>query len=452
VRGGLVANDDAVREADIGIIGEKVGTVAPPNSLGAGRMEIAADGLWVTPGGVDPHVHIGDVVGEFSTLDDFRSGTIAAAHGGTTTVIDFAMPRRDELPSSALARRSSKIDGAVVDVAFHAGITSVSPDVLADIPGVVAAGSPSFKLFTVYDDVGVSVDDIRSAARVIGANGGIALIHAEDPVAIAKETDALLLGGHLDARFHPASRPPKTELTAVQEIARALAAVDGPAYLVHLSTPEAVLSLAEVQRQGHAVWGETCPHYVLLDDAVYEGAAPERFVCSPPIRDQTRAAQLRRLVESGQIAVWASDHCCYDTEQKARHAHDFRRVPNGLPGIETRLPLLMLEVIEGRLPLEQFVAMTASNPARLNGLYPRKGRIGPGADADLALWNRRVTPHLSSTGLHMSTDFTPFEGRACAAPPQTVMLRGRVVIDGGQLVGADRGIHLLAGSLTSVVI
>lgn len=440
IQGGVVGGPAGSAVADIGINGSRISAVAAAGSLrDAGRI-IDASGASVVPGGVDPHVHTSLLLGEFSTLDTFAESTMAAAWGGTTTVVDFAIPQPAGImsPLTCAERRIEMASGdAFIDVAFHGCVVKGDETSIRQIPQLFSKGLTTLKVFTVYKDlVELSLNEVRACMREVAALGGLLLVHAESPHIVEPMRAEFQASGTTDPYHHALSRPPESELDMVRTLLDLFRLTGCPGYIVHVSTPEAAIAIARARLEGARIWAETCPHYVFLDDSKYKGENGELFICSPPLRPRSMAAQLWQLVQNGAIQVWGSDHCCYDSKQKFKYRGDFTSVPNGMPGIEVRTPLLFSEgVMANKISLDHFVALTATNAAKLNGLYPRKGIIAPGSDADLSIYDPGHEVQLTTKHLHMATDYTPFEGFKVKGWPTTVIARGRIVVDNGHMLG-----------------
>jgi dihydropyrimidinase len=449
ITGGTVADAGGSGIADLGIKDGRIAAIGRSGTLTASR-HIDAAGMVVVPGGVDPHVHSATSLGEFDTLDTFEMSTTAAAWGGTTTIVDFAIPQPAGAvsPSECAEQRMELARDAVVDVAFHACITRGDERSIQDIKALSQRGLTTVKVFTIYKDlVMLSLDEIYACMRATAAVNGMLLVHAESPHLIDPLRESFVRQGQTSADKHAISRPLDSELDMVRTVIDMLRATGCRGYIVHVSTPEAAIAIADARMQGVQVWAETCPHYVLLDDHLYSEDKGELYICSPPIRPLNIARRLWDLVCAGFIDVWGSDHCCYDSTQKLKYRGDFSRVPNGLPGIEVRAPLLFSEgVVKGRMSLERFVALTSTNPARMNGLFPKKGSFAIGADADVAIYDPKRQLHLHSDDLHMATDYTPFEGYAVTGWPRTVLAKGRVLVDEMEFLGEAGWGQILAAS------
>jgi dihydropyrimidinase len=442
ITNGLLVTSEAVARADLAISG---GRIAAIGEKLPGRETIDATGKLVLPGAIDEHVHLEMPVGEFASSDDFYSGTVAAACGGTTTVIDFAEPGPDQPLVEALAERRSKAAGkVVVDYGLHMTLSRADDATLAQVPASVEAGSASFKLYMAYE--GLRLDD-GGLLRVLAAmreHGGRVLVHAENHHAISYLTAQALAQGRTGPENHPLTRPDIMEAEAIHRLL-ALARVTGtPLVLAHLSSALGLKEVRAARRRGQTVWVETCPQYLLLDEDEYlrPGFEGAKFVMAPPPRTATDRAALWAGLAAGEIDTVATDHCpFFYANQKTRGRDDFSRIPGGAPGIETRLALLYTHGVRaGRLTPERWVEVCCTEPARRFGLAPRKGTLSVGADADLVVFdpNRRVT--LKAEILHHNVDYTPYEDWKVHGYPETVLSRGEVIVSNGEFAGsAGRG-------------
>lgn len=336
IRGGTIAAADAVFLGDVGISNGKICAVAAPGILESGKHNIDASGLHVLPGGVDPHAHTALKSGGTKTLDDFFESTRAAAFGGTTTIVDFAIPdnSKNQTPRSAVEDRLLEIDGrAAVDVSLHACVTRGDSTSMADLRMLLKGGLPTLKMFTIYrGDFMLELAEVHAYCAEVAAAGGIALIHCESPHIVEPLVERYVQEGATGVESHAATRPPSAEVDMVHSIIELLRITGAMGYVVHVSTPEATLAIANARAEGVKIWAETCPQYVFLDESRYRGPDAERFVCSPPLRDEVRRARLWELLLSGFFAVWGSDHCCYSLAQKMSHKGDFRRIPKWIAG------------------------------------------------------------------------------------------------------------------------
>jgi dihydropyrimidinase len=432
IHGGTVVNADGRGEATVAVAdGRIVAMLDPELPLPEHDRAIDARGRLVIPGGVDPHCHIGQRLGEYQALDDHRAASTAALWGGTTTVIDFAIPDPGQSPLDAVGERRKLAEISRCDSALHGCVVEWDDTTPGQIATMAGLGVRTIKLFTTYRDrVMAEPDVVLEVMRTLRSVGGIAYVHAEANHVIEDAQGLAAADGAADAGHHPMTRPELAELAAVTEVLATAEHVGAAVYFVHQTIKEAVDLVRAARRRGVRAYTETCPHYLSLDESAYAGTHPERFVCCPPLRAASSVASLRARALVGDVDTLGSDHCCYSTSQKLQHADDVREMPNGLPGVETRLPVGFTElVVRGGMPVERFVAMFATNPARLNGLST-KGVVAVGADADLVVLDPAERRTVTVSGLHMATDYTPYEGAELTGWPTFVVSAGRVVLDG----------------------
>lgn len=440
VAGGSVVTASDVFTADIGIAG---GRIAAIGSGLSGARTIDAGGLVVLPGGVDSHCHIEQLQeGGGADEESWTTGSTSALAGGTTSVITFSTQFKGHGLTAPFAEYRRRAAQAMVDYSFHQIITDASDDaIFREVPEIVAAGVRSLKVFLTYDPL--HLDD-RQFLRVLAAarrTGALVTVHCENYEAINWRTAALLAAGKTEPKYHAWSRPSMIEREAAHRAIALAEMVDQPIQIFHVSCPEVAEEIAAAQARGLKVWGETCPQYFVLsaadmDRPGFEGA---KFMCSPAPRDAAASAGLWEMVKRGTLDIVSSDHSgwSYDSPagKKVNGADaNFRDIPNGVPGLAARLPILFSEgVSKGRIDLNTFARITAYNPARLFGLYPRKGTIAPGADADLVLWDagRKVT--LTNALMQHVIDYTPYEGLEVTGWPVTTIRRGAVVMQDGKV-------------------
>ncbi len=434
VKNGTVVTAVATYQADIAIRSEKIA------AIGAGlrgEREIDATGMLVTPGAIDPHVHLEMPIGDFTSSDDFFHGTRAAAFGGTTTIIDFVETAPEETMLQALAARRTKADPKVViDYGLHMTIGPTDIAKLEQIPAVYEAGCASFKHYMAY---GLRLDDgqLLQAFQAIAAVGGLPVIHAENWDVITTLIRQNLAAGRTSPHWHPRSRPAELEGEAAGRAIEIATFAGTPLYIFHVSCGETVARIAAAQGRGLPISGETCPQYLLADWSLYDrpGPAGALPVCSPPIREAAEQANLWRALGQNQLQVVSTDHCPFTLAEKESRLGDYSRIPGGVPSIEMRFPAVYhFGVGGGHLTLNQWVAVCCANPARLFGLR-HKGEIAPGYDADLVIFdpNREVT--LSPETLHETAGWTLYEGLTVRGWPQTTLSRGQFVVRDGVFVG-----------------
>lgn len=447
IRGGKIATASDIFHADIAV---RDGTiVAIGKDLGAGKNEIDARDRLVLPGGVDAHCHFDQPTSDGSVMaDDFESGPRSAAFGGTTTVIPFACQQKGQSLRAAVDDYHQRANGkSVIDYAFHLIVTDPNPQVLGqELPALIREGYTSFKIYTTYDDLKLNDREIIEVLALAKHEGALTMIHAENSDAIAWLTEALERAGQTAPQFHADARPAIAEREATHRAISLAEIVEVPMLVVHVSGGEAMEQIAHARSKGLRVFAETCPQYILLtrEDLDLDGFEGAKHICSPPPRNAQSQESVWRGLANGTFQVFSSDHAPFkydsSTGKKLRgEGASFLHVPNGIPGVETRLPLLFSEGVgKGRISLNQFVALTATNPARLYGLYPRKGTITIGADADITIWDPEREVTITNAQLHHNVDYTPYEGRRVTGWPETVLQRGEVLIRDGAL-HAEKG-------------
>jgi len=435
IHGGTLVTASRTEEADLGIRGEKIAAVGRGLK---GERVIDARGLLVLPGAVDPHVHLEMPVGATRSSDDWFTGTRAAACGGTTAVIDFVEPAPGESLASALAARRALAQGqAVIDFGLHMTIVNDEPQTLAEIPILTRQGCTSFKTYLTYAGFRLSDAALLNVLSAVRPTGGTVLVHAENDAIIAHLKRRLRAEGRNEPFSHASSRPAIAEGEAIQRSLALAEAAGARLYVVHTSTALGADAIRAARGRGVPACGETCPQYLLLTEAElarpdFEGA---KFVCSPPLRTDADCARLWQALADDDLQTVGTDHCPFNFHgQKELGRGNYEDIPGGLPGIESRLALLhTFGFREGRLTLNRWVQVCCTNPARIFGLYPRKGSLEPGADADVVLFDPGKKVILGKSVLHENVDYTPYEGLALQGYPVLTILRGRVIVEGGDL-------------------
>jgi len=450
IRNGQVVTAADTSRCDIGIRDGRI--VALGESLGAGRDEIDAGGKLVLPGGVDAHCHLDQPMPEgLKMSDDFTSGTRSAACGGTTTVIPFAAQEKGQSLREAVRDYHHRAEGkALIDYAFHLIVTDPTEKVLKEeLPELIREGCTSFKIYMTYDDLKLDDGEILDVLAVARQEGALAMIHAENSDCINWLTKRLLAAGHTAPRFHADARPMLVEREATHRAIALSELVDVPILIVHVSGSEAVEQIRWARSHGLSIYAETCPQYLFLtaEDLGLDGYEGAKCVCSPPPRNEANQQVIWDGLIDGLFTIFSSDHAPfnYDDPQGKKPGGqevDFHYIPNGIPGLETRLPLLFSEgVNKGRISVNRFVELTSTDPAKLYGLYPRKGSIAVGADADLVIWDAEREVTIRNEMLHHDTDYTPYEGKTIKGWPELTLSRGEVVWGNGepsQSVGRGR--------------
>jgi dihydropyrimidinase len=451
IKGGTVVNAADCRDATVvaqdGQITAILAPDAPLPDLGQETKIIDAAGCQVLPGGVDPHVHVATSLGEYQTADGHADASIAALVGGTTTMVDFAIPDGGLSPLEAVDGRIRLAASARCHVVLHGCVTQAfSGDVAAQLAGMVERGIRTVKVFTTYRDAFMATDDqIFQVLCSMRDAGGLTYVHAEwDPLVFRLQADHEARHRSVSAEHH-VMRPVDVEVVAVRQVLTVAEALGAPVYFVHLSSPLSLADVRAARGRGLHAYAETCPHYLLLTDEKYRSPAGPEYLCCPPLRGKAVTAQLMESAGAGQIDTIGSDHCCFTREQKYRR-QDVRQAPFGLPGVETRMPLMIDELAVRRsVPWPQVVGMLCATPARLNGIYPRKGTIAVGSDADIVIIDpQRNRRSLRSSDMHMPTDIEPYADHEPVAWPLWVISSGRVVVNDGTFADPGPGPGYLA--------
>lgn len=447
--GARVVSAAAVCDCDIGILDGRIATLGEGLE---GHDVIEAAGLVALPGGIDSHVHISQPSGPgIEMADDFASATRAAACGGNTTVMPFCLPEEGQTLRDAVAAYHARAEGqCLVDVSFHLIVKSVDPVTLGqDLPALIAQGLTSFKVFMTYEGMRLTDGEILRVMDVAREQGALTMVHAENEDAIEFLREKAERAGRTQPVHHARTRPVPVEREATHRATTLAEVADVPVMIVHVSNGAALDEIRNARKRGVRVFAETCPQYITLtaddlDKAGFEGA---KWVCSPPPRDTAEQAEIWGGIEQGAFEVFSSDHCPFRFADPAGKdapgaRASFRNIPNGIPGIETRLPILFSEgVVKGRISLETFAALTATNHARIYGLTD-KGAIAVGKVADIVLWDPAVTRTITQNALHHGADYTPWEGFEVTGWPVRTLLGGRTVMLDGEPVGAPLGRHV----------
>lgn len=449
LKGGTIVTAADVYQGDVRIEGEKI--VALGHKIKQpDDQAIDVDGCFLFPGGIDPHTHFDLPVGDRSTADDFSSGTKAALMGGTTTILDFATQFKGECLKQGLQNWHLKADGrSFVDYGFHMAITNWDDQMVQEMKEIIQnEGVPSFKFYMAYKNV-MQVDDsvLLQALRQAGECGALVCVHCENGDVVDNLVQQARNQGHTAPLYHSLTRPPEAEAEATARVISLAQIAAAPLYIVHLTCSGALQAVSKAKQKGLEVYAETCPQYLLLDDSCYsaEGFNGAKYVISPPLRSAQHQEVLWSGLRLGVIDTVATDHCAFNYNgQKDLGLHDFSKIPNGAPGVETRLGLLYTYgVLTGKITLNQFVALTSTKAAQLFGLYPRKGTLAPGSEADIVVWDPRVSSVVTVQALHQQVDYTPFEGFRQAGQAVQVFLRGKQVVKDGKLkVQEPTGIYL----------
>ncbi|MGE4354038.1 MAG: dihydropyrimidinase [Oscillospiraceae bacterium] len=450
--GGLVVSATKMRRADILIDGEQITAVG--TKLSAEDAEVIdANGRIIFPGFIDAHTHFDLGVCDTTTADDFLSGSRAALRGGTTTVIDFACPNKGESLRRGLELWHEKAYGrAMCDYGFHMTIDDWNAEISEELSGMENEGITSFKMYMTYPAMMLGDGDMLRALMRVREMGGIVGVHCENSGMIDALTEKIKSSGLSGAACHPISRPDLAEAEAINRLSYLAQCADVPVVIVHLSSALGFEEARRARERGAKIYIETCPQYLFLDDSVYaqRGIDGAKFVCSPPIRKKADCDVLWNALVSGGIDTISTDHCSFTLRQKSVGLSDFTKIPGGLPGVETRVVLMFGKgVANNRLTAERMCALLAENPARLYGLYPQKGTVMPGSDADLVIIDPHGETRISAEDSAGNADYTPYEGMRLPGRIVRVMLRGKTaVLDGRVCMAPGEGKFLRRGRNT----
>lgn len=447
IRGGTIVTAADTVKADVGVRSGRIAAVA--EKLDGGAKVIDASGMLVMPGGIDSHVHLAQpAFGGPAMADGFESGTRSAIAGGNTTVIPFALqPRGASLRSSVIDYHKEAEGKSYVDYGFHLIITDPSPSVLGqELPALVEDGYTSFKVFMTYEDMVLNDGELLKVFDCARDCGALVMVHCEGYDAIRFMTERLEKAGKTAPFYHAVSRPQSVEREATHRAISHAELVDVPIMVVHVSGRESMEQIRWAQQKGLRIYGETCPQYIALTADDLKGLNMDetggKYVCSPPPRDHQSWEAIWEGIRTGVFQTFSSDHCPFTygsingkLNPKARTS--FRWVPNGIPGVETRMQILFSRgVVEGRITLNQFVALTSTNHAKMYGLYPKKGSIAPGCDADIVIWDPNRKETIRQELMHHGSDYTPYEGQVVTGWPIMTILRGKVAMENGRILGA----------------
>ena len=453
IRGGTVVTATDQFPADVAITGGRIAAIG--SSLDRGAEEIDGTGLLVLPGGVDVHTHLDVRVGGMTSVDDFESGTGAAACGGVTTICDYAWQQPGQTIADTIETWKTKARGrAHIDYGFHVVLSEATPKRLAEIPDAVAAGYPSFKVFMI-SEFGLGDAGFLRLLEAAAAAGAIVNVHAENGEMLNHAAARLFRQGKRDPRYFAESRPPAAETEATRRAIAYAEFVDAEIYIVHLSCRGALEAVQEARARGRRVWAETRPIYLALTEERYRAGGVEaaKIVGAPPLRTAADQAALWDGLRRGDLQTIGSDNTSWSPSQKAAGLDDFTRVPYGVPGLETEMRVIYSEGVSGgRISINTFVAAFSTNPARIFGLYPRKGTIAVGSDADLVLFDPKRVEIVDERRLHSRAGYDPFNGFKVVGVPVLTLSRGEIIAQEGQLLSQPgRGEHLLRRRGTETV-
>lgn len=425
--------------ADILIEDGKVAVIGATLSMEAERL-IDASGKLVIPGGIDPHTHMELPFGGTFASDDFRTGTIAAAHGGTTSIIDFAVQYHGESLIQAVDNWHKKAQGkTAIDYGFHLITTDLPDERVPEMRQLINEGVISFKMFMAYPGVFL-VDDatIFRAMKSAGQAGGLICMHAENGIVINEIIKHALAEGKTSPRYHALTRPTKAEAEGVHRAIAIAEMAEAPVYIVHLSCADALQEVREARDNGLPAYAETCPQYLFLDYSLYEreGFEGAKWVMTPPLRDKWNQDKLWEGLQGNDLQVISTDHCPFCMKEKELGLNDFTKIPNGGPGVEHRMSLIYNGgVAGGKISLNRFVELTSTSAAKLFGLFPRKGTIAIGSDADIVIFDPNEEMTISAATHHMNVDYSAYEGMKVKGVTRTVLSRGNVIVEEGKYIG-----------------
>jgi dihydropyrimidinase len=446
IHGGLVVNATQTSFADVLIEGETVvGVVTPGHELGKTFLQTAntivdASGKYVIPGGIDVHTHLESIGQGTFVPDTFETGTRAAAIGGTTTIVDFASPKQGESMRGAVESHFETASGnCAIDFGFHVFCVGAKPSTLDDMDALIDEGVSSFKMFMAYPGSLYSNDgEILQVMQRAALNGGLVMMHAENGIAIDVLRDQAVARGERAPRFHAITRPSLLEAEAINRASIFAEIANVPLYIVHLSSEDALRALVKARLQGRNVFAETCPQYLFLDDSYLDGDPTKaaNYVCSPPLRPKSHQAAMWRGLALDELQLVATDHCPFCTSQREVGRDDFRIIPNGLPGIEHRVEQMFSGVVSGHISLTRWVEIISTSPAKMFGMFPKKGSISPGSDADIVIFDPHKKHTISASTHNMNVDFSAYEGNQLMGKVETVFLRGSRIVQDSSYIGS----------------
>lgn len=440
IKNGNVVNSNKIEKTDILIENDKIKEIGKDLTLKEGEI-IDAEGNYILPGIIDSHVHFQLPVKGTITADDFYTGTKAAACGGVTTIIDFAHPenKTESLLEAIEKRKAEAKENVCIDYSLHAAIISSDDTILKEIPKLIDNGITSFKLYMTYREEGIMVDDadLYFIMRTLAKFNGLLVVHAENNSLLEKLRAKYLSSGKTQAIYHARSRPNFAEDEAIRRVIYFADTNNCPLFIFHLSTKEGLSSFANAKKKGKNVWAETCPHYLLLNENRLKGKDGNLFIMSPPLRTNEDKNALWHGLKRGDISVISTDHCSFNLQQKS--TSDFGKVPSGLPGVETLLPIIYTHgVLKKRITINNLVEVLCENPAKIYGLYPRKGTVSVGSDADIVIFDPKLEVTINYKNLHMNVDWSPYQGWKLVGYPIYTILRGNIIYKYGKFYGDKR--------------
>ena len=444
IQHGTLVLPDGLMQGDIAFENGVITRIAPPHEAGAGDAVCEAAGCLVFPGFIDAHTHLDMDSGTTVTADDFASGSRAAACGGTTTLVDFATQERGGTLTDALDAWHRKAEGkCACNYAFHMAVTDWNEQTRAELPQMFERGVTSFKAYYAYDNLRLDDAQMYDLLSALRPFGGVLGVHCENGTLVNRLQREQLEKGVTGPAGHPASRPPVVEAEAIRRLCAVAKLADSPVHIVHLSSAEGLEEVRRARAAGQKVWAETCPQYLLLDESRYhlEGFEGAKYVMSPPLRSPADREALRAAVLDGEIDTISTDHCSYRfSDQKTLGRDDFTRIPNGAPGIEHRPALIYTSfVASGLMSAAQMCRLLSENQAKLFGMWPHKGQLAQGADADITVWDPRARWVIRAETQHQNVDYTPYEAFEAAGRARAVYVGGQLAAKDGEPSGASAG-------------
>ena len=447
LKGGTVVSSKGMKKADVLISGEKI--VAVGRRLNADAAVVDVRGKLIFPGFIDAHTHFDLEVSDTVTADRFDSGTKSAVAGGVTTIVDFATQNKGETLTDALNNWHVKaFANSTCDYAFHMAISDWNDEIKEELPAMFEQGVTSFKVYMIYDAMELRDREIYELITELKKYGGIVGCHCENSGIIGKLREESLARGETAPAYHALTRPDYTEAEAVRRFLTIAEAADAPVIVVHLSTREGLFEVERARSRGVKVYAETCPQYLLLDDSVLSRPFDEssKFICSPPLRKHEDQKALWQALSRDRLNTVSTDHCSFTLEQKRAGAEDFTKIPNGMPGVETRAVLMYTYgVRKKKISPAQMCAYLSENPARLYGMYPKKGAIRVGSDADIVVFEPRGEGVISAAASHSACGYSPYEGVRTEGRVERVYLRGRLVCSEGEITLEHSGRYITRG-------
>ena len=450
LKGGSVVSSSGAKKADVLVEDEKILKVGRDLSQEADEI-VDVEGCLLFPGFIDAHTHFDLDVAGTTTADDFWTGSRAAIRGGTTTVIDFACPNKGESLAYGLDLWHKKADGRTFcDYGFHMTIDDWNESIRAELPQMFAQGVSSFKMYMTYPAMMVGDRDMYWALKELHSLGGIVGVHCENAGVIDGMIAERKAAGELSPASHPLTRPQYLEAEAVSRLLRIAQAAQCPVVIVHTTNEDSLQEVAHARKRGQTVYVETCPQYLVLDDSVYfneDYSSAARYVCAPPIRDKSQQEVLWKGIKKGDIQTISTDHCSFTLEQKEMGRGDFTKIPGGLPGVETRGELIYsCGVAQKKISVGQMCKVLCENPAKMYGLFPRKGQIKAGADADIVVYDPGASHVIRAEDCVANVDYNPYEGFVTVGGIREVLLRGRKAVDQGKVLDEEpQGQYLSRG-------